>query len=112
MLGSITGRQFNEWRAYEELEPFGEVRADYRAASIVQALLNTRVNRPRGKPAIELKDCVVRFGLDAETQPQSAEQAQRARAEIIRTMEMLTELYAPPEKKKATPRARLVNGNE
>jgi len=30
----MSSRELSEWKAYEEVEPFGERRADYRAASI------------------------------------------------------------------------------
>jgi hypothetical protein len=40
MLSEISSRQFVEWRAYADLEPFDERRADLRAASIVQELRN------------------------------------------------------------------------
>lgn len=62
MLRGITVRQFEEWRAYANLEPFDEERADLRAASIVQAILS--VNRKKGSSPIALKDCVLRFGTE------------------------------------------------
>ena len=40
MLRSLTGDQFWEWMAYEELEPFGELRDDYRMANTMQLLAN------------------------------------------------------------------------
>jgi hypothetical protein len=45
----MTAREFTEWQAYYSLEPFGERRADYRTAQIVQMLAN--INRgPDTKP--------------------------------------------------------------
>lgn len=41
MAHSITAKHFFEWQAYMQLEPFGEDREDYRAASIVQAVHET-----------------------------------------------------------------------
>jgi hypothetical protein len=40
MLRSMTWEQFLEWRTFENLEPFGEERNDYRSAHIVQTLVN------------------------------------------------------------------------
>lgn len=43
MLRSITARQFVEWEAYARMEPFNELREDYRAASIAQMVFNMAV---------------------------------------------------------------------
>jgi hypothetical protein len=40
MLRSLTAKQFMEWQAYARLEPFGETRADWRAASISKTLFD------------------------------------------------------------------------
>lgn len=34
----MSSREVSEWEAYEAIEPFGERRADYRAASICQVI--------------------------------------------------------------------------
>jgi hypothetical protein len=34
----MSSREVSEWQAYEAIEPFGERRADYRAASICHTL--------------------------------------------------------------------------
>jgi hypothetical protein len=49
MLRQMTGRQFYEWVAYAEMEPFGERRDDYRAASIVQMIHNSVVKKEHQK---------------------------------------------------------------
>ncbi len=43
MLRSLTAKQFFEWEAYARMEPFSEVRADYRAASIRAMIHNVNV---------------------------------------------------------------------
>ena len=43
MLRRITARQFRTWQHYYGLEPFGEMRADKRAASIERMIFNTAV---------------------------------------------------------------------
>ena len=40
MLRGMTVRQFCEWRAYADAEPFDETRGDLRAAQIVATLIN------------------------------------------------------------------------
>ena len=52
MLRRLTAKQFRMWEIYSELEPFGELRADYRAASIVQMIYN--VNRGEKQKALPL----------------------------------------------------------
>jgi hypothetical protein len=64
MLRRITAKQFREWLAYAELEPFDETRADYRTADIVRAIYN--VHRGRGQQPIALEDAVLRFGGSAK----------------------------------------------
>lgn len=62
MLRSMSSLQFAKWRVFDELEPFGEERDDYRFASICQALWNIARNvrmNPNGWP---LTDFLVRFG--------------------------------------------------
>ena len=96
MLRQISIRQFNEWRAYADLEPFDDGRADLRAASIVCALLN--VHRAKGKPAVKLKDCVLRFGDEANQN--QATTPEQARAQTRLTLEMLTALTNKPPSKR------------
>jgi hypothetical protein len=59
MLRAMTLKQLEMWQAYEALEPFGERRADYRAASICQYVFNMAVAVKDRRP---LKD----FLLEAE----------------------------------------------
>lgn len=65
MLRRRTAKWFREWEIYYELEPFGELRSDYRTASIVQMLYN--VNRGKGQKALQLKDFLLKF--DGDPQP-------------------------------------------
>jgi hypothetical protein len=95
MLGQISTRQFSEWRAYADLEPFDEERADLRAASIVQAIVNT--SRRKGTPAFKLKDCTLLFNEGGDV-PQTPE---RAREQTRLTLDMLMALYGPKAKKRA-----------
>ncbi len=69
MLDRMSITLFREWRAYFDLEPFGEERADYRAASIVAMLYN--INRKRGTEAKPVRDFVLEFGDKAKPKRKS-----------------------------------------
>lgn len=69
MLRGMSIWQFRRWRAYYDLEPFGEERADYRSAQIVAALLN--VFRKRGSRPISIEDVRLRFGDEARPKRKS-----------------------------------------
>lgn len=56
---SLTAKQFRGWEHYAELEPFSEVRQDYRVASIVQMLAN--VNRGAKQKAYTIQDFLLKF---------------------------------------------------
>lgn len=81
MLRAITTPQLLEWRAYSDLEPWDEERADLRAAQVVQAIRNAW--RGKGGRSYTLKECVLRFT------PAKARTPEQARAETRRTLEML-----------------------
>lgn len=49
MLDRMSSREFTEWLAYYELEPFGEQRADLRAALIASVIANAHRD-PKKKP--------------------------------------------------------------
>lgn len=50
MLRSLTAKQFAEWEHYANLEPFDEVRSDYRTAAIVGMIHNTAVSSQYQRP--------------------------------------------------------------
>jgi hypothetical protein len=66
MLRGITYQQFRDWQFFDELEPFGEKRQDYRFASIVQALSNIYLDKKKRSQPFTLGECVVRFGEQEE----------------------------------------------
>lgn len=92
MLRGMTVRQFQEWRAYADLEPFDETRADLRTADIVRTLLNL-FGRKKGERAIPIKDVVLQFGRGGE--PTTPE---RAKAQVMRTMEILMAIHNAPHR--------------
>ena len=86
--------QLQEWRAYADLEPWDETRADLRTAHIVCVLLNQ--NRRKGQKAITLEECLLPFGAAGKAKA-SADEAREA---VRKTLEFMTMLHAKPEKKK------------
>lgn len=58
MLRSITAKEFITWECYQELEPFGDTRADWLAASIREVIYNMSVEPNQRLP---LKDFLVEF---------------------------------------------------
>ena len=68
MLRSLTARQFAEWEHFVQLEgPLGEIRQDYRTASILQMLAN--VNRAAKQKPYTLEDFLLKFGEQDEEKP-------------------------------------------
>jgi hypothetical protein len=72
MLRSLTWKQFAELSEYKQLEPFRELRADYRAASIVQIIAN--VNRSKKQKPYTLDDMRVKFGEQEQPKRQSQQE--------------------------------------
>jgi len=72
MLRGLTWKQFAELLAYKKIEPFCELRADYRIASIVQLLAN--INRGKGQPPMKLDDARLKFGEKEEKPAQTWQQ--------------------------------------
>lgn len=72
MLRYITAKQFAEWEAYAQLDPFDELRADSRAALIAQVLAN--IHRGKGQRAYMLKDFLLKFGELEKVRRQTPEE--------------------------------------
>lgn len=71
----LTAKQLLGWEHYAAIEPFNfftELRADYRAASIVQMLHNVNA-----KKALGLKEFLLKFEEAAERKPQSPAEQER-----------------------------------
>jgi len=95
MLRGMTVRQFQEWRAYADLEPFDETRADLRSADVVRTLINL-FGRKKGARAVPLKDCVLQFGADGAAGRKAT--PEQARAQVMRTMQILMAIHNAPHK--------------
>lgn len=72
MLRNMTAKQFAGWEHFASLEPFGELRMDYRIASVVQMIAN--VNRGKDQKPFTLDDVVLKFGEENRKPPQPVEQ--------------------------------------
>ncbi len=62
MVQSISAEQFLEWMHYDAIDPFGEWRADYRAAEIVTMIANVNRDKKRRPTPFKTPDFLVRFG--------------------------------------------------
>lgn len=54
----MSARRFAQWMWYEQIEPFGELRADWRAAQIVTMIHNAAVDKEHQK---EVKTFLLKF---------------------------------------------------
>ena len=59
MLSEISSRQFAEWMAYAQLEPFGEERDDLRMGIVASTIAN--VNRGKDKKPYKPSDFMPSF---------------------------------------------------
>jgi len=93
MLRSLTARQFQEWLAYARLEPFDEVRADYRAAQVAQMVLLVNLAKDAKLPTLD--ELLLKFGEVTEPAKASAPMDWRKMKALT---QMLAASYAEPEK--------------
>jgi hypothetical protein len=63
LLSKLDSREISEWMAYYSIDPFGEVRADYRMAMSCCLLAN--INRGKGQP-FKVSDFMPEFGPKKE----------------------------------------------
>lgn len=77
MLRSINKRQLFEWIAYAELEPFGEDRADWRAALVASMVHNVAVDRKHQK---KVQDFLLKFG---DQEPRKPKTWQEMKAKLL-----------------------------
>lgn len=70
-------RLFREWYAYSELEPFGGVREDHRAAMVVCAILNSAFGRGKGARTFAPADVFKSLKDDGPAEPMTADAMER-----------------------------------
>jgi hypothetical protein len=61
MLKRMSAIQLQRWRAFGEIESFGEMRQDLRIASVVQALCNLNRDPAKYPDPFPLSDFVITF---------------------------------------------------
>ena len=66
MLRRMPAKQFLAWQAYASVEPFGQDRADYRAASVVAAIYNVNRDTKKQRKPWPISDFKLQFGDDEE----------------------------------------------
>lgn len=86
LLARISSLQFMEWRAYADLEPFDEERADLRAAQICAILANVHRDKKKRPKPFQPKDFMFAFDRSPGAVRQTPEQ-------IKQTMFMLMSIY-------------------
>lgn len=95
MLRSISWAEFIDWIAYSELEPFDEVRADIRAASICATLANIHRNSKKRPQPFKISDFLVHF--EDDDKPKSRKQSWQQQ-KLIATM-IATAMNAEEDKR-------------
>jgi hypothetical protein len=88
MLRRLTGKQFREWEMYNQIEPFGELRADYRTAVIEKMLYD--VNGGAKQKALTVEDFLLQQKFEPPTKPEAPKQDQFA------LMKLLAAAYSNP----------------
>jgi hypothetical protein len=93
LQAAMSSREFTEWQAYFALEPFGEERADIRAALVASVIANVNRNPKKRSSPFAVKDFMLRFGEAAGSREQSVEQQ-------LSLVEMLNAAFGGVDKRK------------
>lgn len=99
MLQQITLRQFFEWRMYAQHEPFGEMRADYRAAMAQALLANIHRDRKKRAAPFQVEEFLLTFGAAAPKRTQTVKQQKRIALMLARAANAETEKKAAATRK-------------
>lgn len=103
MLRSITAKQWLMWEAYAALEPFDELRADYRSAQIVQMLYNINRDSKKEPKGRKIED----FLLFREEEDLTDEQKQEHLGNKFRVMELIARAQAEAASESRQPPPRV-----
>lgn len=74
MLDEITWEQFQEWLAYEVVEPFGERRADWQAASVCAVVANVAAAKSGSRKRFKVSDFLLEFDEKEKALPEQGGQ--------------------------------------
>ena len=88
MLRKLTAKQFAMWRMYASVMPFGDLRADYQAASVSKTIAD--VNRPKERQPYKVEDFLLQF--------EAPEQESHGRDTQISIIKAIAQAYATPAK--------------
>ncbi len=73
-LKMFTARQFFEWQAYEQIDPWGERRQDYRIASLGALIANVNRDSKKRPEPYTIEDFLLKFGEPEKKQQTWQEQ--------------------------------------
>ncbi len=80
----MSAREFREWQEFYKLEPFGEERADLRAAIVAATMAN--IWRDKSAEPVEVSAFMPKFGAEEETEEVPDWQRMLAMAEAMTAM--------------------------
>lgn len=66
MLRRLTAKQLLEWKQYDDIEPIGDLRRDWHAASICCVLANLAVVKSGGRKRFKVKDFLLEWGEERD----------------------------------------------
>jgi len=82
----MSSREFAEWLAYYSLEPFGEVRADLRMATVAALIANANRNGQKRKEPYTPQDFMPKFEDSPERPPAPQQTWQEQKARLMALM--------------------------
>lgn len=106
MLRRMGAKLFNEWRAFEELEPFEDIRQDWRMAQLVAKLANLHRNLEAHPEPYPISDFLLNYGNEKEeARPKTEEEKkQEILEEAARIKRKLGDYFKPePPRPKPKP---------
>jgi hypothetical protein len=82
-LDHISSREIAEWRAFAQVEPFGELRADWRAAFEMALTANLHRDTKQRKEPYMAKDFLIQFAQPIEQVVDPMARMERMRGAIV-----------------------------
>jgi hypothetical protein len=97
MLEEMTPEIFMEWRAYSLIEPFEDVRNDYRIAGVVKALWDINRDSKKHPQPFNVEDFIFRFkmGFEKNVAVGSAPTRNQTPQERTRNLKLWALAFAP-----------------
>ena len=86
LLSSLSSRQLTEWMAYDQLEPFGERRADLRMAVLASLIANANRDPDKRREPFTPADFMPRFEAEPQAQPAEAHQTWQQQKAIMQAL--------------------------